>query len=342
MKPSKIRMSKHGKPVHTVFDLLGQQENDITAAIGWSMSICPEFLQRFLKICGVTSRDAGSVEFIDLQRHGADRGFTDIEMSAERFHLILEAKCGWNLPTKEQLGKYARRFKCAASRAVLVAISECTEEYVAANHLHPRVAGCRVVYVSYRELRKLAIEVHGRCRNASRRILSDLVDYLGKIMATAARKSNMVYVVSLGKDTPHYSSLSWIAIVEKTNRYFHPVGGKGWPAEPVGYLGFRYHGELQSVRYVEKYVMAPDGKAMHAEIPEINAKAWDKARRTAHEPHFIYRLGPAVRPEGVVKSGNRIRATRLWAAIDLLLTSKSVTEAAKRTKRRDALSEKSR
>ena len=72
---------------------------------------------------------------------------------------------------------------------------------------------------------------------------------------------------------------------------------------------------------------------MHRELWPIDARKWDKSPFVYHGGHFVYRLGPPVRSNGIVKSGN-IRAMRLWAAIDLLLTCKSVLEAAKLTKRR--------
>jgi hypothetical protein len=151
-------------------------------------------------------------------------------------------------------------------------------------------------------------------------------------MASGNRESNMVYAVALADDTPPFSLISWIDIVEKENRYFHPVGG-GWPGQPVNYLGFRYHGQLQSIRFVEDYMVAPDGLAVHSEIAQIDPRRWDRSPIVTKRPHFIYRLGPPVRPKSEVRSGN-IRANRMWAAIDLLLTSETVLDAVKRTKAR--------
>ncbi|MCG2728873.1 MAG: hypothetical protein L6276_01100, partial [Acetobacterium sp.] len=45
---------------------------------------------------------------------------------------------------------------------------------------------------------------------------------------------------------PESFGLSWIDIVEKRNKYFHPMGMNGWPKEPPNYIAFRYYGKLQS------------------------------------------------------------------------------------------------
>lgn len=35
----------HGRPIETVFDRLGHQENDMTAALGWALSRHPGILR---------------------------------------------------------------------------------------------------------------------------------------------------------------------------------------------------------------------------------------------------------------------------------------------------------
>jgi hypothetical protein len=52
-------------------------------------------------------------------------------------------------------------------------------------------------------------------------------------------------------------------------------------------------------------------------------------------PHYLLELGPAIRPANAVPTGPGIpRANRVWCMLDLLLTSASVTDAQKETKRR--------
>jgi hypothetical protein len=39
----------HNKQVESLFQLLGQDENDITYSVGWAMHKSPAFLSEFLK-----------------------------------------------------------------------------------------------------------------------------------------------------------------------------------------------------------------------------------------------------------------------------------------------------
>jgi hypothetical protein len=39
----------HGREVKSIFNLLGQTENDITSSIGWALSRSPTLLVGFLK-----------------------------------------------------------------------------------------------------------------------------------------------------------------------------------------------------------------------------------------------------------------------------------------------------
>lgn len=133
-------------------------------------------------------------------------------------------------------------------------------------------------------------------------------------MTTQRKDSNWVYVVSLSADTPKGWGLSWIEIVTRYSRYFHPIS-KTWPKEPPAYIAFRYSGQVQSIHYIEKYEVITDLGETCDDIPS-----------TAVESHFLYHLGPAIRPPSPVTSG-MIRSRRMWCALDTLLTSSTVSEA---------------
>ena len=133
----------------------------------------------------------------------------------------------------------------------------------------------------------------------------------------------LVYVVSLsGKPIQAHGDYTWIDVVEKDRCYFHPKG-KGWPKEPLNYIAFRYAGELQSVHYIESHEVVTDPSSVN--------KNWLKS----DYEQFLYRLGPAMRPAGTVKSG------RIWnqhhkCIIDTLLSGayKTIREAEVETNRR--------
>ena len=118
--------------------------------------------------------------------------------------------------------------------------------------------------------------------------------------------------------------LTYRQVVEERNRYFHPFGwGRGWPKEPPNYLGFRYDGQLQSIHHVESAEVMSNFHSIFPEAPNEDS-----------EPLLVYRLGPPIKPPSVVKTGNLFRSVRMWAIIDLLLTSKTIAQACDKSKAR--------
>jgi len=71
------------REVATVFDLLGERENDITFAIGFALSRSSRFLRRVLGSVGAP-QDFSELVAIDLQLGDRrDRGFTDIDLTTD-------------------------------------------------------------------------------------------------------------------------------------------------------------------------------------------------------------------------------------------------------------------
>ena len=142
-------------------------------------------------------------------------------------------------------------------------------------------------------------------------------------------RDNQVFVVALSaqpiKDGDDYT---WIDVVEKEGRYFHPVGNR-WPVVPPNYIGFRYYGELQSVHHIDTYEIVGD-------LSELNPK-WP--RREDAADHFVYTLGPAMKPARPMRTGNIYRSGRVWCAIDTLLSGvcDTISDARDETSRRLAL-----
>src|SRR4051794_18756380 len=97
----------HGQPVGTVFDLLGDKEDDITYSLGWGLAQSDRLSRALLReTFGVDSEP----DEIALQETIPGAGRTDIEIETPQQHLILEAKRGWDLPRPGQLETYATRF----------------------------------------------------------------------------------------------------------------------------------------------------------------------------------------------------------------------------------------
>ncbi len=309
--------------VESIFQLLGQKENDISYSVGYAFSDCRHFLQKFLQHINIkTPFDPDKIK-IRLQTHEKEKGFTDFEIVQENeFHIIVEAKCGWTFPSKDQLDKYATRPTFVSSTAIDKRIIVFNESISAFTKTHFGITAIKkipVEVVSWNDIQKIAASSKAIGRDTENRLLKELNIYLDKISSMQKIDSNWVYVVSLGSGIPDKWSVSWQDIVNKHSKYFHPVGGSkgGWPAEPPNYIAFRYGGKLQSIHHIEKYVVFKDPSIHFKTIPK---GTWD--------PHYLYDLGPAIRPKHEVKAGKKIiRSMRVWAMLDLLLTSQSIQDA---------------
>lgn len=92
----------YGRPVKSPFALLG-----------YTFSQSPDFLQGFLSqvgVGGLSRRSLGKAR-IEMEHQLKDRkGLTDVEIGlGDRLHVVIEAKIGLALPTREQIAKYLDR-----------------------------------------------------------------------------------------------------------------------------------------------------------------------------------------------------------------------------------------
>ena len=112
------RLISYNKEVGSIFELLGDKENDITLSMSWALAKCPEFLKAVVSSVVPVMPDPEETVILN-QQYTADTGITDIEVTDYRtFHVIFEAKRGWVLPGTEQLTKYSVRKDFAASGVV--------------------------------------------------------------------------------------------------------------------------------------------------------------------------------------------------------------------------------
>lgn len=316
-----VNLYLRDRKLSSVFELLGSSENSITSAIGWALAQSPTLRAQLSSKIGL---QPDAFTEVRLQQFGEDRGFTDIELIGEKAHAIVEAKKGWWLPGEVQLRRYAPRFIAGARKSThLIAMSDCSSDY-ARLHLDTEFDGMPLHYFGWRDIDELA-----SCgkSNAEKRLLQELRSYLRTIATMQNPFSNMVFVVSLGAGCPNEQSISWIDIVNKRRRYFHPVGNR-WPKEPPNYIAFRYGGQLRSIHHIDSFVITcnigeeVDGFS-HGEKP----------------PHFVYELGEPILPSKVIKNGPRIKqSARVWAMLDLLLTCDTISEAWEKSKLREGKS----
>lgn len=308
----------HGRHINSVFELLGAKENDLTYSIGWAFAQCPEFRTRFLEAVLPDVSDT-SVDAVLLQQRGGG-GITDIELKSRVVHVVIEAKAGLALPSMEQLQRYVSRLK-EAKRALqcIVTMSAASAGY-ARTRLPPFVDGVPCVHIAYADLAGLADQRRGS--HAERRLLLELVTFLRRNAQMQDQSSNIVYVVALSNEQPEGCSITWQDIVVQHGKYFHPVGGS-YPSEPVNYIGFRYGGQLRSIHHVDAVEVV---SGMGDRIPGFTYPFT--------EPHYLYTLGAPIIPAKTVKSGKVVMANRVYAAIDLLLTCDTISEAGEKTRQR--------
>jgi hypothetical protein len=260
------------KEVHTVFDLLGSQEDDMTYSFGWCLANCKPFLDAVCRKLGHKGDTADAR--IKLQHFDYnDGGFTDVEIRiSDQFIVILEAKKGYNLPSRElQLSKYAKRkYLKDYQQAYICSLSSFSEEYVSSlSQYHKPLNKVAQRYLSWKTLLQIAHASMKNCGHAEKRLLSQFIEYLKGFVTMQTQTSNMVYVVSLG-GKPEKWDISFIDIVMRRHKYFYRFANNkgGWPTEPPNYLGFRFGGKLQSIRHVKKTHITEDLHSFFSEIPK--------------------------------------------------------------------------
>lgn len=317
----------YGTEVSSVFQLIGNLENDITKSIAWALARCPEFLKAVINEVMSLEINTQNVR-IKYQEFEKNKGITDLEITDDTsFYIIIEAKRGWILPGAEQLALYSQRrniIESPVSHKAIISMSECSEDYANAYLPFKVINDIPVNHLSWKKIYELANSAKVGSSISQKNLLKELMRYLGGIMTMQAKESNWVYVVSLSTAKPENCDLTWIELVEKKMKYFHPFGINGWPKEPPNYIGFRYGGRLQSIYHIESYSIV---KNLHDEIEEM-PNVEDEYE------HFVYSLGKPIIPSKVVKTGNIYASGRKWAMLDTLLTADTIHEASEISKQR--------
>jgi hypothetical protein len=321
----------HGsRLVDSPFDLLGYGEDAITGAIAWALRQSPTLFETLVNAL-TDFRGSMTDARVYFQRSEKNNGRTDLEIIIPgEMHVIFEAKKGWELPGARQLGLYTRRRSFADSDAkvrMIVTLSLADQRY-ARLFLPDALNGIAIRHLPRRELngilKQAARITSGHHEKMSLRTLET---YLNKTMNDANFLSNQVYVVSLSRQQPAstWTGVTFVDVVERFHKYFHPVGAR-WPVSPPNYIGFRYDGALRSVHHVDEVVVTKD----LADVAREKLPSWPVT-----QPQFLYTLGPAIHPPRRLPAGPKVlRSNRVWAALDLLLTAATITEAMEETKKR--------
>ena len=318
-----------GELLHSVFSLLGADENSATFAMGWALEMSPAFRDVLLTRLRVPHA-GGEETHIHLQAFAQDRGFTDIELTCgTALDAIIEAKVGWELPTDAQLRRYRPRLEARNSKTKLLVSISATSADIALRRLPRDIDGLNVVHLSWGTIGSVAMQASRMARGHEERIwLRELIRHIRGFAAMDRVQDNSVYVVSLGRDPMRDDGQrTWIDVVEQDHCYFHPVGSH-WPTQPPNYVGFRYRGRVQSIHRVEHVDIVSNLAAVNASWPATDTD------------HFVYKLGPAMRPPRELRAGGPgdavQRSARVWCAIDTLLSGQfdNLGQARDETRRR--------
>src|SRR5450759_1790215 len=173
----------YGLPVGTVFELLGNQENDITKSIGWALAQSPAFLLGLLQDLFPRARP-GSPEAVRLQEPYVGSGYTDIEVQTDALHLIVEAKRGWASPERSQLEKYLVRFKDDGHEHAFVVMAEASEAFAReSGRLPTDVNSVPVFYRSWKQVARIASQCRSKGTHAEKHLLDELCLYIKGLMS---------------------------------------------------------------------------------------------------------------------------------------------------------------
>ena len=311
-------LRRYGQVSESVFGLNGTDENSATFALGWLLDKSAPLFTIFLNDT-INLTDTTQDRIIELQRFREDAGFTDIEIICPKIcHLIVEAKCGWTLPSQEQLTKYVTRLGQGVNQQAIITISAATTDY-ASSRMPDYLSGKTLIHRSWLDIHRMVSEAREKTKSFEEKLwLRELAQHLKGYVSMQNPRDNQVFVVSLSKNPIKESKqYSWVDVVEQDDSYFHPVGNR-WPVIPPNYIGFRYEGHLQSVHHIDHYDVVTS-------LATVN-KNWPQTT----DEHFVYKLGPAMRPLKEVRTGNIYPSGRVWCAIDTLLSGAFETISAAR------------
>ena len=315
-------LTLHGSDVNSVFDLLGQNENDLTSALGFALAACPPLLNVVLGRLGsqLGTRMAGDASIALEVRD--KKGRTDLEIRLADALVICEAKRGWLLPSTSQLSQYAGRVRRRGSGA-LVTLSQASHALAA--KLPSEVLGVPVIHLPWTDVLADISDVRAECRGRQRFWLEELRKYLLGVVRVRSIADSWTYCVVLNHHrTGGKRDLTFIQWVTDALTYYHPYGVSGWPTEPPNFMAFRWEGHVRRIHRVEEADVVPTLLDRYPDLP---------ANELTMRPHAVYKLSkrrlPPLEP---IANGAQYRAIRLWVLLDQLQTADTLAEAHKRTR----------
>ena len=309
-------LTRYGNEVGSSFSLLGQNENDLTAALGFTMARCTALRDAILRRVWPDLGDDEDISFALEVR--AEIGRTDLEVRLPSALLIFEAKRDWLLPTTTQLAQYVSRIHRSGSGA-LISLSQASTA-LAETQLPTEIGGVPVVHLPWRDVLADITAARAVCRGRERIWLDELHTYLMEVIRMRTASDSMVYSVVLSEDRPGGESApTFREFVTDQLCYFHPYGVGGWPTDPPNFMAFRWAGAVQRIHRIMHADVVPTIRDRFPYLPENDA---------SDRPHAVYDLGPRIPPLESIPNGPGIYpSSRLWVLLDQLQTAPTLKDA---------------
>lgn len=311
-------LTRYGTEVISAFSLLGQDENDLTAALGFTMARCKALADTVLgRVWPAHSDDAAADFALEVR---AEVGRTDLEvrLPASSTLVIFEAKRDWLLPTTEQLAQYVSRIHRYGS-GVLVSLSQASNA-LAATQLPAAIDGVPIIHLPWRDILSDIAATRPLCRGRERIWLEELHTYLTEVIRMRTVADSMVYSVVLNDERPGGDGTpTFREFVTEEHCYFHPYGTGGWPTEPPNFMAFRWGGAVQRIHRIMQADVVPTIRDRFPYLPRSDA---------SDRPHAVYELGPRIPPFDPIPNGAGIYpSSRLWVLLDQLQTAPTLQAA---------------
>ncbi len=311
-------LTRYGVEVGSAFSLLGQHENDLTAALGFTMARCKALSDAVLSRVWPALGDDEDISFALEVRATVGRTDLEVLLPASSALVIFEAKRDWLLPTTTQLAQYVSRIRRYGS-GVLVSLSQASAA-LAETQLPEKIEGIPVVHLPWRDILADITAARAISRGRERIWLEELHTYLTEVIRMRTVADSMVYSVVLNEDRPGGDGTpTFREFVTDQLCYFHPYGVGGWPTDPPNFMAFRWAGAVQRIHRIMQADVVPTIRDRYPYLPESEA---------SDRPHAVYDLGPRIPPlEPIPNGGGIYPSSRLWVLLDQLQTVPTLKDA---------------
>lgn len=314
----------YNRLVGSPFGLLGTDENALSFALAYTFQQCPPLLQRFLKQLGIDGFSRRSLQKarLDVQYHGvgqSNTGITDIEIRLRgHFHVIVEAKVGFGVPTIGQCQKYVRRLINGNEPVQkLVAIVQSPDERFASKYcVQDKNLSKRLVRFFWPKLlpQCLRLMLDNSAAPLEKEWARCFYNFLDQEFSMKAF-TNEVWILAASTDPLWHKGMSHWDIHQKYKLWWayndHSV-------RPL-YFAFRVDGELDAIWRVHK---------IEHEVPIIDRvpNMRNIKLRWPKEPATIWHFGPPVQLGKTLRTGGGMYNRRVRCDLDLLLKCDTVQE----------------